>query len=616
MRSGLRGWILGVAGVAVASLGVGATSAGAATPSPGAVVISSTSPLNGAALASSPAAPAARTTEVHVFLGQDQAGLQALDEQVSDPQSSSYGQFLTPAQVASQFGASSGEIADVVSWLQSEGLHVTDQSPYLVSAKGPAASVDQGFATTVVPAGAGQVTNATPMSMPSNLAGQVVTVTVTGTRPVPEKPKLARAARETTGPDCSQYYGQLKATGVPPAYGEQLTWAPCGYTPNQLRSALFAKASGLTGHGVTVAIISGDNDKTAFADANVQATQDGFAPLPASQYIAYVEKGSSYGVGDVESAIDVEAVHATAPGATIAYVAGGKGETDDPTLNALEQIVSQHLANVVTDSWGLSENFTTAIENAFTNTLQRAGVEGITVDTASGDVGSNPPISYLFPASEPWLTTVGGTSLAIGSNSQYLWQTSWEDGQSKLHDGSWNPNPPGTFDGGSTGGVSTLFQEPYYQQGIVSGNVVDGTPMEVYPDVSDLADPYTGYSVAYTVKPKKGPIFETWGGTSLASPLFAGTEADVIQGRHGAPLGYANPTLYGFYGSQAFNDVTDTPQGAGVIEAVVFPSLSGKKTILGTLGQAQLTGLSTTPGFDDVTGMGTPSAQFYSLLAK
>ncbi len=616
MRSGWRGWILGCAGVAAASLGCVTPGALASRAPAGTTVIDSTAPVAGSTLAAGAAAPAARPTEVHVFLGQDQAGLQALDEQVSDPQSGSSGQFLTPAQVAARFGASSAEIADVVSWLQSEGLHVTDQSPYLVSAKGPAASVDQGFATTVVPSAAGQLTNATVMSMPSDLAGQVVTVTVTGTRPVPEKPKLARAARETTGPDCSQYYGQLKATGVPPAYGEQLTWAPCGYTPNQLRSALFAKASGLSGQGVTVAIISGDNDNTAFADANAQASQDGFAPLPASQYVAYVEKGSKYGVGDVESAIDVEAVHATAPGATIAYVAGGKGETDDPTLNALEQIVSQHLADVVTDSWGLSENFTTAIENAFTNALQRAGVEGITVNTASGDVGSNPPISYLFPASEPWLTTVGGTSLAIGGGSQYLWQTGWEDGQSKLHDGSWNPNPPGTFDGGSTGGVSTLFQEPYYQQGIVSGNVVGGTAMEVYPDVSDLADPDTGYSVAYTVKPKQGVIFETWGGTSLASPLFAGTEADLIQARHHAPLGYANPMLYGYYGSQAFNDVTDTPQGAGVTEAVVFPSFTGKKTILGTLGQAQLTGLSAGPGFDDVTGMGTPSAQFYSLLAK
>ncbi len=121
--------------------------------------------------------------------------------------------------------------------------------------------------------------------------------------------------------------------------------------------------------------------------------------------------------------------------------------------------------------------------------------------------------------------------------------------------------------------------------------------MEVYPDVSDDADQYTGYSVAYTTSPKKpSVVFLTVGGTSEASPLFAGTEADVIQARGGVALGYANPTLYGFYGSQAFIDVTDTPQGAGKTEAVVSPAADGVKAELETMGQAQLTGLSAGPG--------------------
>jgi subtilase family serine protease len=611
MRSGRLGWILGVAGGAVACLGFGAAGA-AASP---ATVIPGTAPSSSSGVASATAG-VTRSAEVHVFLGRDQAGLQALDEQLADPRSSTYGQFLTPAQVAARFGATDAQRAQVASWLSSEGLHLTGESPYLVSATGPAGSVANALHTRLVSSGANGVTNTTAMSMPSDLAGAVVTASVTGTQPLPEKPKLLAGPRRTTGSastaKCSQYYGQLPATGVPPAYGEQLTWAPCGYTPNQLRSALSAGSGELTGRGVTVAIISGDNDRTAFSDANAQAAEDGFPALAPSQYVAYVEKGSRNGVGDVESALDVESVHAVAPGATIAYVAGGRGGSDDPTLNALEQIVEQHLADVVTDSWGLSENFTPGIEGAFSNALQRAGVEGITVDTASGDVGSDPPLSYLFPASDPWLTTVGGTSIAIGSAGQELWQTGWEDGRSKRQGGAWVPTPPGRFDGGATGGVSTLFQEPYYQQGVVSGNVVDGTAMEVYPDVSDPADPDTGYSIAYTVH-GRGLLFETWGGTSMASPLFAGTEADVIQERQGAPLGYANPTLYALAGSRAFDDVTDSPQGPGVTEAVVFPGASGKP-VLGTLGQAQLTNLICGPGFDDVTGLGTPSPQFPSLL--
>jgi subtilase family serine protease len=596
----------------MAAMTLGLPGAEAAAEASGAVAIPGTAPVVGSNGAAERPATSSETTEVHLFLGRDQSGLEALDEQVADAHSNSYGHFLTAAQVAADFGATPQYLDTLTSWLRSQGLRITYRSPYLVSASGTSRSVAKTFSTRVVPSEAGQVTNATTMRMPARLAAQVVTITVTSTRPVAEKPKWV-AAGTASRADCSQYYGQRKAQGVPPAYGQPLTWAPCGYSPSQLRSALSAQASGFTGQGVTVAIISGDDDSTAFADANAQARRDHFPSLPASRFVAYVEPGSSNGVGDVESALDVESVHAAAPGATIAYVAGGDGATDEPTLNALEQIVSNHLAQVVTDSWGVNR-FSQGTELGFTNALQRAGVEGITVDTASGDVGSNPTLSYLFPASDPWLTTVGGTSLAIGQGGRYLWQTGWEDGTAKDHDGTWSPNPPGKFFGGSTGGVSTLFQEPYYQQGIATGNVVNGTAMEEYPDMADVADPYTGYSIGWTPTLGHPMVYETVGGTSMASPLFAATEADVIQARHGAALGFANPLLYGFYGSQAFNDVTDSPQGTGVTEAVAFPAADGTPAELGTLGQAQLTGLVCGPGFDDVTGLGTPSSQFFTLL--
>ena len=460
------------------------------------------------------------------------------------------------------------------------------------------------------------MTNATPMSMPSDLAGQVVTVTVTGTQPVPEKPKFRAASRQAAGPGCSQYYGQLPATGVPPAYGEQLSLAPCGYTPNQLRSALFAKATGLTGQGVTVAIISGDNDSTALADANVQAarTASPRSRPRSSSPTSRRDRPMGWATLRARSTSRPSTPSPRARRSPMWRAARGTATSRRSTRSSRSS--PSHLADVVTDSWGV-DSFTTATENAFTNALQRAGVEGITVNTASGDVGSNPPLSYLFPASDPWLTTVGGTSLAIGADGQDLWQTGWEDGLAKQHGHGWTPNPPGTFNGGSTGGVSTLFQEPYYQQGVASGNVVNGTAMEVYPDVSDDADQYTGYSVAFSTSPKKpSVVFLRVGGTSEASPLFAATEADVIQARGGVALGYANPTLYGFYGSQAFIDVTDTPQGAGKIEAVISPATAPPRPSSRRWARPQLTGLSAGPGFDDVTGLGTPSAQFYSLLAK
>lgn len=617
MHLQLRKWTPAMIGASLVTLGLGMPSLAAASSAHTSVVVRGTVPLSGSGLGARLDAPANETTVVHVFLGRNLGQLRARDEQVSDPHSASYRHFLSAAQVAAAFEATPAQVGHVASWLRAQGLHLTSRNAFLVSAAGPAATVAKAFDTRIVPSTPGQVTNATAMRMPASLDGMVVTATVTSIRPVRERPKLAAGLSRSASTDCSAYYGQKRATGVPPAYDEKLSWAPCGYTAPQLQSALYAKSTGLTGAGATVAVLSADNDSTAFADANVQAKHDHFPLLKQGQFVAYVEPKSPNGVGDVESALDVESIHALAPGGTIAYMAGGTGASQDPTLNALEEVVQNHLADVVTDSWGLSENFTPAIERAFTNVLQRAGMEGITVNTASGDVGSQPPLSYLFPASDPWLTTVGGTSVAIGPQGHTEWQTGWENGTSQVNSAGdgWKPAPPGTFWGGSTGGVSTLFREPFYQRGIASGNVVKGKAMEVYPDVSDLADPFTGYSIAFTTR-SGHTVFQTYGGTSMASPMLAGIEADVIQARHGAPLGYLNPTLYGLYGSQAFKDVTDSPQGAGVTEAVVYPAGKGNPATLGTLGQAQLTGLTCGPGFDDVTGLGSPSPQLFTLLRR
>jgi subtilase family serine protease len=616
MKVHIRAWTPVLVGTSLLTFGLGVPSLATASSGHGSAVLRGTAPFASKGIAARRSAPANETTVVHLFLGRNQGLLQARAKAVSDPRSASYRHFMTAAQVNAEFEATPAQVARVASWLRSQGLHLTSRSAYLVSAAGPASAVAQAFDTRVVPSTPGQVTNATAMRMPSSLGGSVVTATVQSTRPVAERPKYKADLAKGRASDCSSFYGQKAATGVPPAYGEKLTWAPCGYTAPQLQSALYAKGSGLVGTGATVAVLSGDNDSTAFADANVQAKAQHFPLLKKSQFVAYVEPNSADGVGDVESALDVESIHAMAPGATIAYVAGGDGASQDPTLNALEQVVQYHLADVVTDSWGLAEKFTPAIERAFTNALQRAGMEGITVNSASGDVGSDPSISYLFPASDPWLTTVGGTSVAISSTSQTAWQTGWEGataGENSAGDG-WTPTPPGTFWGGSTGGLSTLFREPWYQRHIASHNVVKGKRMEVYPDVSDLADPFTGYSIAFTESQGGDTVFATYGGTSMASPLLAGVEADIIQARHGSALGYLNPTLYGLYGSEAFKDVTDQPQGAGVTEAVV---LTGRKgAVLGTLGQAQLTNLVCGPGFDDVSGLGSPSPRFFTLLRR
>jgi subtilase family serine protease len=130
--------------------------------------------------------------------------------------------------------------------------------------------------------------------------------------------------------------------------------------------------------------------------------------------------------------------------------------------------------------------------------------------------------------------------------------------------------------------------------------------MRVIPDVSMDADPYTGFLVGATQTLPDGSTGygeNTWGGTSLASPLFAGLQADAMQLQH-QPIGFANPAIYARYGSFAYDDVTNKGPGSKAYND--FPTADGTGTEYAIdFGDTQI--LQATRGYDDVTGVGTPS---------
>ncbi len=182
-----------------------------------------------------------------------------------------------------------------------------------------------------------------------------------------------------------------------------------------------------------------------------------------------------------------------------------------------------------------------------------------------------------WPTSSPWVTSVGGTSLAIGPFDNYEFETSWGTLLDPLASNgrSWQYTPPGLYpdwyDGSSGGGVSTYFPQPPYQAGVVPYSLATAvpegstsTPMRVVPDVSALADPSTGFLVGQTTLQPNGTTYafslSRIGGTSVSCPTFAGIEADAQQAA-GHPLGFANPAIYRRYGTDAFRDVTDHPFG-------------------------------------------------------
>jgi subtilase family serine protease len=307
--------------------------------------------------------------------------------------------------------------------LATSALSAAAVSTLLLSGVSSAATISPGHGSRAL------VVSSTAMSVPASLGGAVSTIRMSpATIPVGHHEALRASYTAAPGSGAaftvkqarSVYYGQKKASTLPAAFGKTLSWAPCGYLPQQLRSAYGATRSGLTGRGVSVAILSEDNDSTALKDTNHWARDRHFPPFKPGQFLANIAAhGVPNGVGDIESALDVESVHGMAPAARVNYVVGNGSITGDRLLDALDTVVTYRIATVVSSSWfegymPVPKSMITAWEGV----LERATVEGIGVNFATGDFGDDTPLQY--PGSDPWITLVGGTSIAVGKNGHAL----------------------------------------------------------------------------------------------------------------------------------------------------------------------------------------------------
>jgi subtilase family serine protease len=605
---------------------------------------------------------AAVTTRIYLA-GRDQAGLAAYATAVSTPGSALYRRYLTPAQVMTRFGATSEQVAAVRSWLTSAGLTVTtvnDQSLAggYVAARGPAGAASKAFGVSFAiyrgPDGQDDRAPSETATVPAALAGVVLAVSGLDTASHLMKPELPPpGANYWVAPRCSTYYGQRAAATKPMAYGRHQPWTNCGYTPSQVRGAYGVTASGMTGKGQTVAIVDAYQSPTMLADANQYAKVTGDPPLRPGQYQQF--QAGPFTPSDLaacgapgwygEEALDVESVHGQAPDADIRYVAAGSCEDSD-LIQALAFIVNRNLASIVSGSFGgLAQNST--FNAAYDLVFETGAAEGIGFFFSSGDSGYESPAQDAassqnqvgYPTSSPWVTSVGGTSLAIGKDKNYQWETSWGTVLDPLAGGGrrWSTPPgtvPGQYDGSSGGGVSTQYPQPAYQQAVVPTSLArqlpDGTtsatPMRVVPDVSALADPSTGLLVGQTTLRANGKTYafslSRAGGTSLACPTFAGIEADAQQAA-GHRLGFANPAIYARAGTAAFHDVTDHPAGQPYNLAEVRANYTDPSTKTGPLitylrtlgvdgtGSAALQAVK---GYDDATGVGSPRDYIRSFM--
>ncbi|MFE1320276.1 protease pro-enzyme activation domain-containing protein [Kitasatospora phosalacinea] len=617
------------------------------------------------------AADAAAPATARIYLaGRDASGLAALAEAVSDPNSPSYGRYLSADQVRAEFGATPEQVKAVTDWVTGAGLSVSASTAHYVQVSGSTAAMATAFGTGFRNYRTADGTHRAPASdakVPAAVAGSVLAVSgladaihknssdATSVRAAEQR---AGAASRLAAPDkkapaalpevptCSEDgYGSKTAAGAPAGYEKNEPFAPCSYLPSQLRKAYGVSDAKVTGKGARVAIIDAYGLSTMEQDANHFSALHGDRPFAPGQYTEYVtpekwthqdECGGPEGWAG-EEALDVEMVHGLAPDAQVVYV-GGNSCYDEDLYDAMAKVVDEHLADVVSNSWGeimhgTSGDIDPAVVAADNQIFQLGAVTGIGFTFSSGDCGDSSPGAAAtgvncqaetdqaqadWPSASPWVTSVGGTALQLGDESgTYGGEVSMGDLRSVLSadQKSWSPFP-GNFYFGGGGGVSKDFAQPWYQQGVVPDRIArtaaDGTasatPLRATPDIAMSGDLVAATLVGYT---DGGTYSEGgYGGTSVSAPETAAMFANAIQTRGGRALGFANPALYDRAGTNAFHDVNDDANHSKRGNVVDLGVVSGSLRVrLYKIGADY--GLSANRGYDTATGLGSPGKNFF-----
>jgi subtilase family serine protease len=579
------------------------------------------------------AADPAGTVGFRVYLGwNDAAGAEALARAVSNPRSSSYGRYLTPSEFRKRFAPTQAQVGAVQSWLKSQGFKVnyTPANNHYVSAEGTVAQAEAAFGTQFgMYAVHGQTVRSPSgdIAIPNALAGSVTGVVglddsavFVQTDHVVDK-NAPPSAGFRNAPPLSAYWAELVSPyAYPPGFTDVASpptapWTVKGYTPNQIKGAY--GISGSNGAGQTVAVIDAYASPTILADVNQWSTNRGLPTMNPSQLVQVVPPGvyqrpqnpsqdpqGWYG----EETLDIEAVHGMAPAAKIVYVGAPNNYQDlDAAMN---HVVDQHLAQIVTNSYGFAtELLPPGYVKPFNDTLIQAAAEGIGVYFSSGDTGDETArfgfATTEWPTSSPWVTAVGGTSLGVGQANTRVLETGWGTSDYSCNTTTLACSRTGWLYGAG-GGVSRLFPEPSYQSG--AGLNLSGRGV---PDVAALGDPQTGLLIGQTQTFPEGSHYDEYriGGTSLSSPIFAGLMALADQ-KAGHPHGFANPAFYANAGSfydvlsvktavarRNFNNSVDASAGTSD-HLRTFDDYSGSPT------------QHTNPGWDNVTGLGTPQGVF------
>jgi subtilase family serine protease len=675
IRRSTRAVVIGTAGLAITGL------SGAFTASAARAAAPSATPSFTSLRDSVPASANARTGQftsslmsVQVMLApQHQAQLNGLLAAVYNPGSAGYRHWLARGQFDTRFAPSAAKRAAVARYLRARGLQVAPTaSPFLMRATGSSRQVSAAFRTSLSTYqdrhGVRYFANSSAVRMPSTLAGGVLGV-IGLTNTVRAHPMIARArgivrpsgkpaassassaSCETGYPTRKQLFNRVNnGVSFPSGYGGGP--ACSGLTPSQTNSIYGAPRAGRRGQGAGVTL--GLFELSAYQPSDIATYAHrffgpGYTP-PLANVI--VDGGPLHPAcpsgdtcppdfngysGDIEVDADIETQLSVAPDVSriIVYNAPND-ETGQTVLDEYTRIAHDDLASSVSSSWGICESDIGAAYAEAENVIfEQMALQGQSMFASSGDSGAfdcidadgSTRVNVNDPSAQPWVTSVGGTSLESdnpGTRPHPAYRTGVET--------VWNPDNlchSSASEGGNSGffwcsasgvgagggGSSQFWGRPFYQRGrgvsnpfTTVGNstthcvlAAQGTPCREMPDISANADEWTPYAEFCTGSAstpestcatfsgsQPAPGWFGIGGTSLSTPLWSAIIADRDSyQRHRS--GNINPLLYQLFRAHPnryFHDITGVgPKQQAATSNGRFP---------------------TRPGYDEATGIGTP----------
>jgi subtilase family serine protease len=485
----------------------------------------------------------------------DQAGLDAFVAQVSNPASPNYRQYLTPAEFAQRFAPTAEDYQRVIDFAESHGLTVTATHPnrLIVDVNASVAQVERALHVTIR-------NYQHPVEAREFYAPD--------TEPVVDQIVPILHISGLDDYSLPRPHSRIKPLNALYNVSPNTGSGPSGtYRGGDFRAA-YAPGVSLTGSGQSIGMLEYDGYHAS--DIATYVSQAGLPSVPLQNVMVDGYSGLA-GSGQAEVCLDIEVAIAMAPG--LSKVIVYEAPNPSPWEDILSRMANDNAAKQLSCSWGGGSANPTA-EQIF----QQMAAQGQSFFNATGDsdafTGAIP-----FPSDSPNIVEVGGTTLStISAGGAWSSETTWNWG---LSGGSYV---------GSSGGVSTVYSIPTWQQGVSMSSNQGSTSFRNLPDVALTAD---NVCVVY-----KNGRTGNFGGTSCAAPLWAAFTALVNQqaaSNGQSPVGFLNPALYAIGKSGNFNsDFHDITTGNNITS-----KSNGK--------------FSAVMGYDLCTGWGTP--QGASMIA-